>query len=272
MASKKFYAVKNGRKKGIFSTWSETEKQVKGFSGAIYKSFKTLAEAEDFIGRKKDKKVSSSSKTSRILNKNKDYEFVVYTDGGSRNNGNVAGQHVKADDKAAWAYLILHKQYKYSDSAGEFGATNNRMEIMALINALTFLQTRNYTKSSIQCVLDSKYVLDSINKGWLNGWKRRGWKKSNGAEIKNLALFKQLDVLLGEFSHIDFTWTKGHANNEGNNFVDSLLNQTMDNMKLNVSKPVLNKKNSVKDESRNLNDSSSVKSIKENLRKLGLYK
>ncbi|MCK8606775.1 ribonuclease H family protein [Apilactobacillus ozensis] len=267
MASKKFYAVKSGRKTGVFTTWPETESQVKGFSGAIYKSFKTLGEAEDFIGKFGKKTINSVDKNKPVQSST-DYELTVYTDGGSRNNGNVAGQHVKSDDKAAWAYLILHGNHRYANSAGEFGATNNRMEIMALVNALAFLKSKKYNYSKIKCVLDSKYVLDAITKGWLNGWKKRGWKKSNGAEIKNLALFKQLDLLLSVFTNVNFVWTKGHANNEGNNFVDNLLNQTMDNMNINDSKNSIDSQNNIVENK----DSASVESIKDNLRKIGLLK
>ncbi|MCT6840111.1 MAG: ribonuclease H, partial [Apilactobacillus kunkeei] len=90
-----------------------------------------------------------------------------------------------------------------------------------------------WQNESIDAILDSKYVLDSVTKGWLNSWRRRGWKKSDGSTIKNKNEFMQLSALLSQFKHLNFKWTKGHADNEGNNFVDKLLNDTMDDMKLN---------------------------------------
>lgn len=156
--------------------------------------------------------------------------ITVYTDGGSRNTGNVAGGHVRAGDKAAWAYRIeLPADQVMTDSAGEWGASNNRMEIMAFLRALQALQQRGVNDQSIQFVLDSRYVLNAITQGWLAGWKRRGWKRSAGP-LANAELWADVDRLLGAFPHLSFNWTKGHATNQGNVFVDHLLNQTMDAM------------------------------------------
>jgi Ribonuclease HI len=63
----------------------------------------------------------------------------------------------------------------------------------------------------------------------LAGWKRRGWKRSAGP-LANAELWADVDRLLGAFPHLSFNWTKGHATNQGNVFVDHLLNQTMDAM------------------------------------------
>ncbi|PAK68674.1 ribonuclease H, partial [Staphylococcus haemolyticus] len=75
--------------------------------------------------------------------------MIVYTDGGSRNHGNVKDGHVKASDKAAWAFLIKDGHQKHSRSGGEFGATNNRMEIMALLEALKYLKSHNMQNEQI---------------------------------------------------------------------------------------------------------------------------
>jgi len=156
--------------------------------------------------------------------------ITVYTDGGSRNTGNVAGGHVKDADKAAWAYRIELPDAIETGSAGEFGATNNRMEIMAFRNALQKLVDLGQTAESILFVLDSQYVLNAVNKGWLAGWKRRGWKRSAGPLV-NAELWQDVDRLLPQFSNLNYRWTKGHATNQGNVFVDHLLNETMDGMR-----------------------------------------
>ncbi|TMT00056.1 hypothetical protein FD688_04960 [Apilactobacillus kunkeei] len=228
MASK-FYAVRKGKKPGIYNTWDECKNQVNGFPGAEYKSFKTQSEAKAYMGLKKTVK-KAAPKMSR------NGSIKLYSDGGSRNHGNKLGQHVKDDDKAAWAYLIIRNGKKYYDSDGEFGATNNKMEVLGLVNALRYIIKQGWQNESIDAILDSKYVLDSITKGWINSWRRRGWKKSDGSVIKNKNEFIQLSSLLGQFKHLNFKWTKGHADNEGNNFVDKLLNDTMDGMKLNQPK------------------------------------
>ncbi|GAY73547.1 ribonuclease H family protein [Lentilactobacillus kosonis] len=169
----KFYAVKQGRNPGIYKTWPEAQKQISKFPGAIFKSFPTKAEAEDFINGKSGfgNLTESAPKTD---------EIIVYTDGGSRNHGNVAGGHVKQSDPAAWAFLIIKDGQKIPGTGGEFGATNNRMEIMGLRNALQYLLDNNLNHERVHIIADSKYVIDAITKGWLAGWRKRGISKKSG--------------------------------------------------------------------------------------------
>lgn len=224
----KYYAVRRGRNPGIYRTWPECQKQVSGFVNARYKSFTTEAEAKEFL---KGKDNYPAKKTVKKESYNlKDFSIVVYTDGGSRNHGNVKGGHVKTTDKAAWAYHINHQGQVYEGTNGEFGATNNRMEIMALIESIKRLNELQLQQEKIIFVLDSQYVLNAITKSWLNGWKRRGYKKADGTTPANVELWKELDSLLPTIKDKTFSWTKGHAQDEGNNRVDALLNETMDKM------------------------------------------
>ena len=216
----KFYAVKKGRKTGIFTTWAECQKQVSGFPKAEFKSFISKQEADNWL-----KEIKSSNE-----NRRKSYSVIVYTDGGSRNHGNKKGEHVKKNDKAAWAYLIKYQGSIISDTDGEYGSTNNRMEIMALKKALLDLKQRELQNGKILVVLDSKYVLDAITKRWLQSWEKNGWKTSAGTGVKNKELWIEISRLFPEFPNLDYQWTKGHANDEGNNLVDELLNKTMDQM------------------------------------------
>ncbi|GAX03328.1 ribonuclease HI [Secundilactobacillus pentosiphilus] len=213
----KYYAVRKGQHPGIYTSWPEAQKEVSGYSGAEFKGFNTEAEAKEFMGGPKP-----------VVSNNHDM-IVGYTDGGTRNSGNVKGGHVKASDPAAWAYRLELPHEVLSDSAGEWGATNNRMEIMAFIKALEELIAQNQQKSDITLVLDSKYVLDAINKGWLKGWQKRGWRRSGG-ELMNAELWQKVSQLLPQFPKLSLVWTKGHADNQGNIFVDTLLNKTMDAM------------------------------------------
>jgi ribonuclease HI len=231
--AQKYYAVRKGKQPGIYRTWPETQRQVNGYSGAQYKSFTTEAAAQAFMqgqasnqssahGKAQAKATARPAATSQAT-------ITVYTDGGSRNTGNVAGGHVRDADKAAWAYRIELPDRVETGSAGEFGATNNRMEIMAFRNALQHLVDLGQTRESILFVLDSQYVLNAVTKGWLAGWKRRGWKRSAGPLV-NAELWQDVDRLLPQFADLQYRWTKGHATNQGNVFVDHLLNQTMDHM------------------------------------------
>ncbi|MFC6290822.1 ribonuclease H family protein [Levilactobacillus angrenensis] len=229
--AQKYYAVRRGKKPGIYRTWPETQKQVNGYSGAQYKSFTTEAAAQAFMHDTPQAKSTAQAKTkvTHQASAAAQTTITVYTDGGSRNTGNVAGGHVRDADKAAWAYRIELPDHVETGSAGEFGATNNRMEIMAFRNALQHLVDLGQTRESILFVLDSQYVLNAVTKGWLAGWKRRGWKRSAGPLV-NAELWQDVDRLLPQFTDLQYRWTKGHATNQGNVFVDHLLNQTMDQM------------------------------------------
>lgn len=249
----KFYAVKNGRVPGVYRTWDDAKKQVDGFSGAEYKSFENITDATDYLGlnngtqgdilqKGEDTLQNAIAKikqeSNRVKNKpqakkvtaHSTVEFfaVTYTDGGTRNTGVYKGGHVKKTDKAAWAYLIEWDDQEVHDSGGEYGATNNKMEQTALINALKKLIELGFNEKHLLFVLDSKYVLNAINQHWLAGWKKRGWKRSGGP-LKNVAEWQELDRLLNHFPDSTFEWTKGHANNRGNEFVDHELNRYMDN-------------------------------------------
>lgn len=182
----------------------------------------TTAGAYSKVGNRKQ----SNQKTKSQIKA----EIYLWTDGGSRNNGNKKGQHVKENDKAAWAFLFVQNEEKTSQSAGEYGATNNRMEIMALFEALKELEKEKLNMKSILAILDSKYVLDAIEKDWLGSWMRRGWKTATGSEVANKELWQAIFEQLKKFPHIKFSWTKGHLDNSGNLFVDELLNKTMDKM------------------------------------------
>lgn len=221
--TQKYYAVAQGKKTGIYLTWAECEAHVKGFKGARYKSFKTKKEAQDWL-KGSVKKESTQDNSIQLA------QIYLYSDGGSRNHGNKKGQHVQATDKAAWAYLIQRAEQNYTGVDGEYGSTNNRMELLGLLNGLQFILKNGWQNEKIYAILDSKYILDALGKGWLRGWQVNGWKKANGQPVANKELWQQLIEVLILFPNLNFSWTKGHANNKGNNYVDKLLNQKMDQM------------------------------------------
>lgn len=213
---KKYYAVKKGRKPGIYSTWAQAEKQVKDFKGAVFKKFDNLNQAQCFL---KEAPLSHQR-----------FDIWLYTDGGTRNTGSHNGEHVKADDKAAWAYLIKTAHYSYQASAGQYGATNNQMELTAVLRGLQKLTSLHYNSQKILLVSDSQYVLNALTKGWLENWSKKDWKKANGKPVLNRQLWHQIEQQIQLFNNLQFSWTKGHSNNKNNNFVDYLLNQTMNQM------------------------------------------
>ena len=104
---------------------------------------------------------------------------------------------------------------------GEMNTTNNRMEMMAVIQALTALKR----PCTVTLHLDSQYVLKGITE-WLAGWKAKGWKTAAKQPVKNVDLWQQLDQLVAQGGHkIDLRWVKGHAGDPGNERADGLANQ-----------------------------------------------
>jgi ribonuclease HI len=103
---------------------------------------------------------------------------------------------------------------------GELATTNNRMEMMAVIQALAILKR----PCSVTLYVDSQYVLKGITE-WLPGWKAKGWKTAAKQPVKNVDLWQQLDQLVAHGGHtIDWCWVKGHAGDPGNERADVLAN------------------------------------------------
>lgn len=234
----KFYAVKKGRTPGIFRTWEEAKKQVSGYPKAEYKSFTKITDATAYLHwnaasqsqilQKDQKRLrKATEKIARPAASRSKYFAEIFTDGGSRNTGVYRGGHVKKTDKAAWAYQICWDDHEVHAAGGEKGASNNKMEQTALIMALRKLLNLGFNQQKLHFVLDSRYVLNAINRGWLQSWQKRGWRRSGGP-LANKEEWQEIARLLPSFPHAVFSWTKGHAGNRGNEFVDHLLNRYMD--------------------------------------------
>lgn len=131
----------------------------------------------------------------------------IYTDGACSGNPGPGG----------YGAILIYGQIRKELSGGFVRTTNNRMELMAAIMALEALRT----SCEVNLTSDSKYLVDAIEKGWLQGWSRRGWKKSNGEPVKNSDLWERLENMIDRH-HISVTWVKGHASNELNNRCDQL--------------------------------------------------
>lgn len=219
----KFYAVAAGRTTGIFTSWPAARAQVQGFSGAVYKSFKTRKEAEAFMsdpvlgagtGRKKP---ASGKKTNRPENTGPGNDWpegtiVVYTDGSAIGNPGPGGYGVVIQE---------HPDGPAKELSGGFShTTNNRMEMTAVIKALEALQG---TGSPVVVHSDSRYVVDALNKGWASSWQKRGWKRSNGQPALNPDLWAQLLPLVQSMD-VSFVWVRGHSGNPLNERCDVLAN------------------------------------------------
>lgn len=106
-------------------------------------------------------------------------------------------------------------------SGGEADTTNNRMELLAAINALETLAR----PSVITIVTDSAYVKNGVT-GWIHGWKRNGWKTSNKKPVKNVELWQRLDAAQADHQ-VTWEWVKGHAGHPENERADELAREGM---------------------------------------------
>ncbi len=218
--AKKFYAVRQGRKTGLFTAWNECKKQIDGFAGAIYKGFMTESEAQawlagDAVPPPAAKRPSPRSSPPRGPGNREeaapapDADFVVYTDGSCLRN---------PDGPEGYAAVILDRSGQVTEiSGGAPATTNNRMELTAGIEALRRLPDG----ATVEFYTDSQYLQNAFTKRWLASWKRRGWVTAAGTPVKNQTLWQALEAEIGRLV-VRFHWVKGHAGNEWNERCDAL--------------------------------------------------
>jgi ribonuclease HI len=135
--------------------------------------------------------------------------IFLYSDGACSNNPGPGG----------WCYLtILPCGSSTSGSGGEDNTTNNCMELKAVVRGL------EKVCGDVTVISDSAYVVNAINKGWLEKWKNNDWKKSNSSEaVSNLDLWQELDDLLTDGCRkVTFQWIKGHSANKENDYCDKI--------------------------------------------------
>ena len=131
----------------------------------------------------------------------------IYTDGACSGNPGTGG----------WGVVILYDKDKpILLNGGEENTTNNRMELLAAINAVVYFTERQ----NLEIFTDSKYLKDGIEK-WINNWKKNDWKTVSKKSVKNKDLWIELDNIIQKHK-IKWNWVKGHANNKYNELADSL--------------------------------------------------
>jgi ribonuclease HI len=131
---------------------------------------------------------------------------VIYTDGACSGNPGPGG----------WGAVLLYGEKRKELKGGELATTNNRMELMAAIQALEALNR----PCTVELHTDSKYVQQGIHE-WIHGWKKRGWLTADKKPVKNDDLWKRLDQ--ARLRHqVDWRWIKGHAGHELNERADEL--------------------------------------------------
>jgi ribonuclease HI len=133
-------------------------------------------------------------------------QVVIYTDGACSGNPGPGG----------WGAVLISGPHRKEIWGGELATTNNRMELMAAIQALESLKK----PCKVELHTDSKYVQQGIHE-WIHGWKKRGWLTADKKPVKNADLWRRLDE--ARLRHdVEWRWVKGHAGHELNELADAL--------------------------------------------------
>ena len=131
----------------------------------------------------------------------------IYTDGACSGNPGVGG----------WGAVLFYRGVRKEMSGAEGQTTNNRMELTAMIRALSALKE----DCEVTLYSDSAYCVDAFNKGWIASWKANGWRTADKSEVKNPDLWQEL-LALAVRHKVTFVKVKGHSDNEHNNRCDAL--------------------------------------------------
>ncbi len=141
-------------------------------------------------------------------------EVEIFTDGACRGNPGPGG----------WGALLRYGDNEKKIYGGDRLTTNNRMELMAAIEALASLKET----SRVILTTDSQYVRQGIT-NWMDNWKRRGWKTADKKPVKNVDLWQRLEKEASSHE-VEWMWVKGHSGHRENEMADQLANQGIDEL------------------------------------------
>ncbi|WP_050467013.1 ribonuclease HI [Herbaspirillum chlorophenolicum] len=139
----------------------------------------------------------------------------IYSDGACKGNPGLGG----------WGALLVSGGQEKEIFGGEHNTTNNRMELMAVIQALNALKR----PCDVVVHTDSQYVQKGISE-WIHGWKARGWKTASKEPVKNADLWQALDAAQAQHK-VEWRWVRGHNGHAGNERADQLANRGVDSIK-----------------------------------------
>ena len=134
-------------------------------------------------------------------------KVTIYTDGACSGNPGPGG----------FGAILMYNGVEKVISGGEYSTTNNRMELLSVIMALSALKE----PCEVDLYSDSQYVVDAFLKDWITAWIQKGWRTANKSEVKNVDLWQNLVALI-KTHKVNFIKVKGHADNEYNNRCDEI--------------------------------------------------
>ena len=144
-------------------------------------------------------------------------KVTIYTDGACSGNPGPGG----------WAAILIYGENKKEISGGRQDATNNIMELTAILEGLKALKV----ECEVQIYSDSAYSVNAFNQGWIYNWMKKGWKTANGEPVKNKELWQELYDLTKKHK-VTFNKVKGHSDNELNNRCDELAREEIEKIRI----------------------------------------
>ena len=221
---KQYYVVVRGRQPGVYRQWFGDDgaaPQVEGNPEAIHRGFYTHEEAIEWLrqlGRETLVQLAPNlldlldASTGTTLEESREGllgagKVLIYTDGGAIGNPGPGGYGV----------VLRYGDHRKELSGGFRWTTNNRMELMACIEALRALKF----ECPVVLFSDSAYVVDGMTKRWPERWRSNGWRTRNDQPVKNADLWQQLLDLTSEHD-VEWRWVRGHAGNPDNERCDRL--------------------------------------------------
>ena len=137
---------------------------------------------------------------------------ILYTDGACSGNPGAGG----------WGAVLVYNGHERELSGGEASTTNNRMELMAVIEGLKAIKY----PCAVDIYSDSAYTVNAFTNGWISQWKDNGWKKADKKPVLNIDLWQELIELTKKHT-VTFHKVKGHADDEYNNRCDALARKAI---------------------------------------------
>jgi ribonuclease HI len=147
----------------------------------------------------------------------------IYTDGACLGN--------PGDGGFAWVLITEERRIEHSEYHPD--TTNNRMELMAVINVLQYFEKNKKSNKNykLKIYTDSNLIVQAITQNWLTSWSKNNWKKADKQPVKNQELWEELNRLLNLFD-VEFIWVKGHNGNKYNEICDKLAKTAAENKSL----------------------------------------
>ena len=204
----RYYAVRVGKKKGIYMSWVDCLKNIRGYKNAEFKQFDNEKDALSYL---------KYENTDSMCSKQLGQKIHIYTDGSCINNGKVnasagIGIYFGKNDPRNLSAKFLNKP------------SNQRAELYAIIKAIQLL-TLNEIKIGVIIHTDSMYSINCITK-WYDGWRKNNWRTYKKKRVKNLSLIQKLHEMIHkhniQLKHVYSHTHRNDTHSKGNNYADKL--------------------------------------------------